>query len=169
MGLSRTIIVGRMAGDPESKYLDNDKMVCNFRVAVQRVSKNREGGYDADFYSVTAWDKTAAYVEKYLTKGRLVSVEGRMESRKYTPQGSDKAITVWELKASSVEGLDRAPEGDDEDRGERRSSQQSRPAGRQQGGGSQRPGNSRQGNNQRPANNRRRDDDYDDSDDGFDS
>jgi single-strand DNA-binding protein len=66
---------------------------------------------------VTAWEKTAEFVANYLTKGRLVAVDGRLQSRKFTAQdGSNREVV--EIVAENVQGLDR-PREDGEGGGQR--------------------------------------------------
>lgn len=96
-------IVGRMTADPEIKNV-GDREVAEFTVAVNKFKKD-----EADFFSVKAWGKQVEFIKSYLGKGRLVSVNGRMESRKYEKDG--RKVTVWELSADNVTGLDKAQPG----------------------------------------------------------
>lgn len=73
-------------------------------MAVQRRVKNKDGKYDADFLTVVAWRQTADFCNKYLTKGRMVAVEGQIQKRSYTAQDNTKRY-VTEIIADSVEGL----------------------------------------------------------------
>jgi single-strand DNA-binding protein len=68
--------------------------------------KPQDGSPDADFFNVSAWDKSAEYVANYLTKGRLVAVDGRLQSRKYTASDGTNREVV-EIVADNVQGLDR--------------------------------------------------------------
>jgi len=97
-------IVGRLTEDPQRKDI-NGKVVVEFSVAVNRFKKD-----EADFFRVKAWGQTAEFVSSYLSKGRLVSVHGRMESRKAERDG--RSTTYWDLVADSVNGLDKKPDGD---------------------------------------------------------
>jgi single-strand DNA-binding protein len=104
--INRVVLVGRLTRDPEVRTTGNGKSVCDFSIAVNKRSKPTDGSPDADFFRVTAWDKTADYVGNYLGKGRLVAVDGRLQSRKYT--GNDGVNReVVEVVAESVQGLDR--------------------------------------------------------------
>lgn len=98
-------IIGRLGKDPEIRQTTNGKSVCNFSVAVNR----RFNKDESDWFNVTCWGKTAEFASNYLSKGRLVAVTGRMESRKH----EDK--TYWDLVADDVQGLDRPTEAKDED------------------------------------------------------
>lgn len=107
--INRVVLVGRLARDPELRSTNTGKSVCDFSLAVSKRIKPTDGSPDADFFRVTAWDKTAEYVAKYLSKGRLVAVDGRLQSRKYTASdGSNREVV--EVIADNVQGLDRPRE-----------------------------------------------------------
>ncbi len=104
--INRVVVVGRLTRDPELRTTATGKNVCDFSIAVTKRIKPTDGSPDADFFKVVAWSQTAEYVSNYLTKGRLVAVEGRLQSRKY--QASDGTNReVVEIVADNVQGLDR--------------------------------------------------------------
>jgi len=104
--VNNVVLVGRLTRDPELRTTNTGKSVCSFSIAVQKRIKPQDGSPDADFFNIDAWNKDADYVVNYLTKGRLVAVEGRLQSRKYTASdGSNREVV--EVVASSVQGLDR--------------------------------------------------------------
>jgi single-strand DNA-binding protein len=104
--MNRVCIIGRLTRDPELRHTGAGKSVASFSVAVQKRIKPQDGSPDADFFNVVAWNNSADYVANYLTKGRLVSVDGRLQSRKYTASdGTDR--NVVEIVADNVSGLDR--------------------------------------------------------------
>ena len=74
-------------------------------MAVQRRFKNRDGQYEADFLTVVAWRQTADYCNKYLLKGRMVAVEGSIQTRSYEAKDGGKRY-VTEIIADNVEALD---------------------------------------------------------------
>jgi len=104
--LNRTVLIGRLCADPEVKYTPAGVQVATFRLAVNRITKNEAGEYDADFFNIVAWRRTAEFVGNYLTKGRLVSIEGRLQTRSWVAQDGTKRSTV-EIVADNVEGLDK--------------------------------------------------------------
>jgi len=109
--INRVVLVGRLTRDPELRTTGTGKSVVSFSIAVTKKIKPTDGSPDADFFSVTAWEKTAEYVSNYLSKGRLVAVDGRLQTRKYT--GSDGVNReVVEVVADNVQGLDRPKDGD---------------------------------------------------------
>jgi len=104
--INRVVLVGRLVRDPELRTTTGGKSVVDFSIAVNKRFKPTDGSPDADFFRVSAWDKTAEYVANYLSKGRLVAVDGRLQSRKYTASdGSNREVV--EITAESVQGLDR--------------------------------------------------------------
>ncbi|MEQ1761597.1 MAG: single-stranded DNA-binding protein [Pyrinomonadaceae bacterium] len=111
MSLNRVCLIGRMGKDPELRTTTTGKSVVEFSLAVAKKFKPTDGGPDADWFRVKAWGQTAEFVSNYLSKGRLVSVDGRLETRKYTAaDGTNREII--EVVADNVSGLDR-PKDDD--------------------------------------------------------
>lgn len=104
--INRVVLVGRLTRDPELRTTTTGKSVCDFSIAVSKRMKPQDGSPDADFFRVNCWEKTAEYVSNYLTKGRLVAVDGRLQSRKYTTNDGQNREVV-EIVAESVQGLDR--------------------------------------------------------------
>lgn len=106
MSVNRVVLVGRLTRDPELRTTTTGKSVVDFSIAVQKRIKPSDGSPDADFFRVNAWGQTAEYVSNYLTKGRLVAVDGRLQSRKYTTSDGQNREVV-EVVADNVQGLDR--------------------------------------------------------------
>lgn len=106
---NRVVLIGRLVRDPELRTTSTGKYVCDFSIAVQKRGKPQEGAPDADFFKINAWDKTAEYVGNYLHKGRLVAVDGRLQTRKYT---NNEGITreIVEILAENVQSLERPRE-----------------------------------------------------------
>ena len=102
-------LVGRLTRDPENTITTSGKSVVNFSIVVNKRMKPSDGSPDADFFRVVAWGQTADYVGNYLGKGRLVSVSGRLQSRKYTANDGTNREVV-EIVADNVQGLDRPTE-----------------------------------------------------------
>ena len=103
--LNRVVLVGRLTRDPEMRTTTNGNKVANFGLAVDRQRKSQDG-QDVDFFNVSAWGNSAEFVANYLTKGRLVAVDGRLQTRKYTTQDGQNREVV-EIVADNVQGLDR--------------------------------------------------------------
>lgn len=106
MSINRVVLVGRLTRDPELRTTSTGKSVTSFSIAVDKRFKGGDGEDTADFFRVSCWEKTAEFVANYLTKGRLVAVDGRLQSRKYTASDGTNREVV-EVVAESVQGLDR--------------------------------------------------------------
>ena len=113
MSLNRIILIGRLTRDPELRTTSTGKDVVEFSIAVNKRIKPQDGA-DADFFRVKAWGQTAKYVSDYIGRGRLVAVDGRLESRKYTDKDGNSREIV-EIVADNINGLDR-PKDDAEPR-----------------------------------------------------
>ena len=102
MSVNRVVLIGRLTRDPELRNTTSGKQVVNFSIAVDdRFNKDH-----TNFFNVSAWGSTADFVAKYLTKGRLIAVDGRLQQRKYTTQDGANRDVV-EIVADNVQGLDR--------------------------------------------------------------
>ena len=82
--LNRITMTGRLTRDPELRTTQGNRSVTNFSIANQRNYKNSSGERGTDFFDVVAWQATAEFVTKYFSKGSLVTVDGRLETRKFT-------------------------------------------------------------------------------------
>ena len=108
--MNTAILIGRMVADPELKYTPNGVPVCSFRIAVSRKFKSQSGEREADFIDIVAWRQSAEFVGNYASKGRLVAVQGSIQTRNWVGQDGTKHKAV-EIVADSVQVLDRAKEG----------------------------------------------------------
>ena len=102
--MNRVDLVGRLTRDPELRHTTSGRAVCQLNLAINRTFTNQNGEREADFINVVVWDKQAENVSKYVTKGRLVSVEGRLQSRSYDDKDGKK-VYVTEVIANSVQFL----------------------------------------------------------------
>jgi len=100
-------MVGRITRDPEKKVV-KDTCVVDFSIAVNKKYKPKDGGADADFFRVKVWGKAGEYVHEYLGKGRLISLQGRLETNTYEKDG--RKVTDIFIIADNVTGLDRPKE-----------------------------------------------------------
>lgn len=98
-------LIGRLTADPEVRYTSGSQMaVCSFTVAIDRpVKQGKEK--QADFPRVIAFGRQAETCEKYLAKGRLVAVEGRIQTGSYQNRNGDTVYTT-DVVASRVEFLE---------------------------------------------------------------
>lgn len=107
--LNRVVLIGRLASDPELRYTPSGVAVANFRLAVSRRVANAQGENEADFFSVVAWRQAAEFAANYLTKGRLVAIDGRLQSRSWVAQDGTRRNVV-EIVADIVRALERPKE-----------------------------------------------------------
>ena len=102
--MNRVIFVGNLASDVETRTTNSGKTCALFRLAVQRIRPNKDGQREADFFPVVAWGKTAELCVRFLSRGRKVAIDGRLETRSYNAQdGSKRHVT--EIIAEQVEFL----------------------------------------------------------------
>lgn len=105
--LNKVVLIGRLTRDPDLRYTTNQNIaVVSFTLAVNRpfVSKDQQGNADqnnADFIQCTAWRNQAENVSKYITKGSLVAVDGRLQTRDYMDKDNVKRY-VTEVICDSV-------------------------------------------------------------------
>ena len=86
MSLNKVILIGYLGRDPEVRSMPNGEAVCNFSLATSESWKNKDGSKTerTEWHNITLYRKLAQIAEQYLKKGRLVCVEGKIQSRKYT-------------------------------------------------------------------------------------
>jgi len=84
--LNRIVLIGRLTRDPELSYTPQGTAVTSFRLAVDRQFSSRDGERQTDFIDIVCWRNSAEFAANYLTKGRLVAVEGRLQIREWVAQ-----------------------------------------------------------------------------------
>lgn len=99
-------LVGRIVNDIELKITANETKVISFRIAVKRKFKDKNGDYPSDFINIVAFNNTAKYLDEYAEKGRMISVQGTLQSRQYK-NSQDVTITTYEVIANEIDILDR--------------------------------------------------------------
>lgn len=103
--INNVVLVGRFAKDPEMSYTQTGTPVTKCRLAVDRGRKGPDGKQQTDWLNVIAFQKTAELVAEYCSKGSLVGIEGRIQSR--TWEGEDgKNHEVVEIVANNVRFLE---------------------------------------------------------------
>ena len=102
MSLNRVLIMGRLGRDPELRRTQAGTAVASFSLAVDRDFKDKTTGERAcDWIDVVAWRQTGEFAARYLTKGRMVVVEGRLQMRDYTARDGSKRRAA-EVVADSI-------------------------------------------------------------------
>ena len=108
--LNRVQLIGNLGKDPETRYTPSGKKACNFSLAVDRRWKTSEGEIkeSTDWFNVEAWGRLGEFCQEYLSKGRLVYVEGRLHTDRYEQGGEIRYFT--KVVISNMQILDRKPE-----------------------------------------------------------
>ena len=104
--LNSVQIMGRLTADPELKLTSNNTAVCRFTIASDRGYKDQSGNKLTDFIDCVAWRNSAEFVCKYLKKGRLVVVEGNLETRTFEDPETKKRRKAVDLKVNAVHFAD---------------------------------------------------------------
>jgi len=89
-------LIGNLGNDPEIINLESGKTLAKFSIATNENYTNNKGEKitDTQWHNVVAWGKTAQIIEKYVTKGKEVAIEGKLTSRAYeTKEGEKRYIT----------------------------------------------------------------------------
>lgn len=110
--LNKIILMGRLAADPELKTTNSGLSVAGFRMAVDRNYQSKEGGEkQADFIPCVAWRQTAEFIARYFGKGRMIAVEGALQSRNYEDKDGRKR-TAYEVLVDHAYFADSKPQED---------------------------------------------------------
>lgn len=106
-GINQVMLMGRLTRDPEVRTTASGKSVTSFSLAVDR------GGQDdqADFFDITAWEKTGELVAQYLSKGRRCLVQGRLRQDSWDDKETGKKRSRVEVTAFDVTFLDGPNDG----------------------------------------------------------
>jgi single-strand DNA-binding protein len=116
MYYNRIVLVGRLTRDPELRATPDGISVVRFRLAVNRSARTGEE-QQTDFFDIVAFRQLADTVANYMTKGKLVLVEGKLHMRSYTDREGNRR-TAYEIVADAVRFLERAREGEPEAMGD---------------------------------------------------
>lgn len=94
-GINKVILVGHVGKDPEVRYLEGGLAVAKFTLATSESFKNKNGEKveQTEWHNVTAWRQLAEIVEKYVKKGQLLYIEGKIKTRSVGEEGNKKYFT----------------------------------------------------------------------------
>ena len=116
--LNRVMLIGRLTRDPELRYTPSGTAVCQLGLATNRYGQDPASGERrefTDFHDVVVWNqgnrKLAELCGQYLQKGRLVYVEGRLQTRSWDDQQSGQKRFKTEVNANDVQFLDSRQDG----------------------------------------------------------
>lgn len=114
--INRIVLVGRLTRDPEMRYTQSGIAVTRFTLACDRPFGGQDGKREADFIDCVVWRKQAENVSKYLSKGSMAGVDGRLQISSYEGQDGQKryraevvADSVRFLSSKGDAGRDNAP------------------------------------------------------------
>ena len=104
--VNRVILVGRLGRDPEMRHTTSGTAVTNFSVATNEKWKNQSGEPQerTEWHKIVTWSKLAEISNQYLTKGQLVFIEGRIQTREWDDRDGNKRQTT-EIVASGMKML----------------------------------------------------------------
>lgn len=94
--LNKVQLIGRTGKDPEVKHLDGGQIVASFSLATTEKFKDKSGETKekTEWHNCQAWGKLAEIIEKFLTKGKLIFVEGKIQYREYENKDGQKVRTT---------------------------------------------------------------------------
>lgn len=122
--MNNVALIGRLVRDPELRYTISGTPVTKFSIAVDRgysrdkkIELTEKGEVTADFINIVVWGKSAENVANYTTKGKLIAIQGRLQSGSYDDKDGKKVYTT-DVVANNIEFLEwgdkadyQAPEG----------------------------------------------------------
>lgn len=112
MSVNKVILVGRLGRDPETRYTSSGQAVCNFTLATDESFKDRNGERQqrTEWHRIVMWGKLAEIGQQYLKKGKLVYIEGRLQTRQWDDKEGNKRSTT-EIVANVMRMLGGREEG----------------------------------------------------------
>ena len=106
-GINKVILIGRLGSDPEVRYTPSGVAVANFSVATSEEWKDKDSGEKkerTEWHRIVAWRRLGEICGEYLSKGRQVYVEGRLQTRSWDDRDGNKKYTT-EIVASDIQFL----------------------------------------------------------------
>jgi single-strand DNA-binding protein len=109
-GVNKVILVGHLGADPEVRYTQGGAPVATIRLATSESWKNKNGQKEerTEWHRVVAWGKLAELASQYLSKGRQVYVEGRIQTRSWDDKEGQKRYST-EIVANNIQFLGSGP------------------------------------------------------------
>ena len=104
---NKVVLIGRLTKDPELRYTSTNNLpVVSFTLAVNRPFQTQGNDRNADFINCTAWRKQAENIHRYVSKGSMVAVEGKLQTRDYMDEKINARRYITEVICDSVVFLD---------------------------------------------------------------
>jgi single-strand DNA-binding protein len=109
MSVNKAILVGNLGKDPELRYTPSGTAVCTFSLATTERFKNKQGEQQdkTEWHNIVVWAGLAEICGKYLTKGKQIYIEGRIQNRSYDDRDGNKRY-ISEIVANEMQMLGRA-------------------------------------------------------------
>ncbi len=133
--LNKVILIGNLGRDPEIRTTQSGQTVANFSVATTRRWRDRDGNRqeDTEWHYIVCWGRQAEVAGQYLTRGRLVSVEGRLQTRSWDDQQSGQKRYRTEIICDNFQMLGGRADGAGQGYGSRNRPDAGQPAPQDQG------------------------------------
>lgn len=104
--VNKVFLVGRLGRDPDVRSTQNGKAVANFSIATsEKYTKDGKSEEKTEWHNVVCWDKLAEIAQKYLKKGSLIYLEGKLQSKQYDDKDGKK-VTKTEVLANVITFID---------------------------------------------------------------
>jgi single-strand DNA-binding protein len=112
--VNRVVVVGNLTRDPELRHTPSGMPVCSLRIAVNSRQKQADGqwGEKPNYFSVTVWGQQGENCAQYLSKGRPVAIDGRLDWREYEAKDGSGKREAIEIVADSVQFLGSRGDGE---------------------------------------------------------
>ena len=108
--LNRVSIMGRLTRDPELRRTGNGTAVTSFRIAVERDIAPKGQEKETDFFDCVAWRQTGEFIAKHFTTGRMIAIDGKLQTRSWNDKDGNKRTTV-EIVVDNAYFGDSKPQG----------------------------------------------------------
>lgn len=102
--MNKVIMIGRTTKEVELKATQSGTSVVEFSLAVKRTFKNANGEYESDFFNCVAYKNTAELIGRYVKKGDMIGIDGKLQTRNYINREGNK-VYVTEIIVENVELL----------------------------------------------------------------
>lgn len=114
--INKVILIGRLGADPEVRYTPDGTMVVNFRIATDETYKNKQGEKvsKTEWHRIVVFGRLAEICGNYLGKGRLVFIEGKLQTRTWDDKDGNKR-SLTEILASNMQMLESKGQGRGQD------------------------------------------------------
>ncbi len=112
MNLNKAMLIGRLGRDPETRYTNSGSAVANFSIATTDTWKDKQGQKQerTEWHNIVAWGRLADFAQNYLKKGKLIYVEGRLQTRDWMDSQNVKHYKT-EVVANTINFMEPKGEG----------------------------------------------------------